>query len=359
MENATQPNATQPNATQFTESIIDFSQRQLTQEELATKRFHIENYIYHQFAISNKTVGFYFNLMQSINNGKVLQMQMLNIDHCFTFERMFRFKLVCDKFILKDKNIGWTELNDFLQIILSINNPRPRELNYLIYINNPKEHEYLKELKYLLEIGDPLAKNFAPETVKFLKTFDQPQKQKEYLFTFERTEVIREVSKRLNENTWKILSGLNFYDDNSPVKLSPDPYLVQKMFKFSFRVSPQSFLNFYEKHKNEGDLHRTDKVFLIGLYEHSDELTYDMFKKCLWAISNTRHRIPNTFFSTNFLLMLRNLRCIYNLWLIITYGLESEIENKTPMSPKYWYSFLTQEPYDPRLFLFIEEFLRC
>ena len=123
------------------------------------------------------------------------------------------------------------ELNDFLQIILSITNPRPHELIYPIDIDDPKEVKHLEKLKQLLNADDPSTKNFAPDTVKFLKEFGNPRKQPTYMFIFNHNGDIREFSRYLNLKTWKVLSDLNFYNDDLSIKLPLNTRQITKKFK--------------------------------------------------------------------------------------------------------------------------------
>lgn len=252
------------------------------------------------------------------------------------------------------------ELNDFLQIILSITNPRPHELIYPIDIDDPKEVKHLEKLKQLLNADDPSTKNFAPDTVKFLKEFGNPRKQPTYMFIFNHNGDIREFSRYLNLKTWKVLSDLNFYNDDLSVKLPLNTRQITKKFKICMYMNPQRFADFYKSKKNI-NLQRDNKVFLIyDDHGHSYKTTYNTFKTCLWAFSNTDHTmIPNIFFSKSLLSLKRNCFRIYVLWMIITYGLGMELKSESIISMlhNYWRKFLIEEPYDPRLFLLIEAFL--
>lgn len=344
---------------QLMKTLTVFSKKTLTESERAMRKFAIEHLLDKKNL--SDIVGFYFR-MSNAPNKKYIEIQLLDFHYKYKRTHNWFFRSVDDKFILRDKisGIGMIEINDFLQIILSINDPRPQELIYPIDIDHPKERKHLEKLKHLSEIEDPLAKNFAPDTTKFLKTFGQSQKQKEYMFLFSSNMAIKEFCSCLNNETWKSFSNIRFYNYNSPVELSPDPFQIQKRFKISLHFNPLQFISFYENRKNPTNLHN-NTIFLICDYNpdiFAIGHKYKMFKKCLWIFSTTPHKIPDTFFSQNLLLQ-DHYRRIYNLWMIITYGLgmETEMGTTPPPTSKHWYNFLTQNQYDPRIFLFVDDIL--
>lgn len=229
----------------------------------------------------------------------------------------------------------------------------------------------------------------------FLQTMIFRGKHKTYLFLFPYEDYVKKFMDLLNEKTLKLLTHINFYGSECPiadVMKKQKNYLKQQLSPQSqsqiqlYRQQIYKYFRLKTKENNcigspvpyvDGENIEKNRIRIIHLYLTTYESRINI-KKCLWYMFDPNYKTYDMLFVDSNRIYYGNDDCnknkystiyctdgifdgnpisvyknkyndVFNLTQIITYGLYEQDKGT-------WHDFLTHEPYDPRLFLFIDLF---